>query len=323
MWQRVNDEFDQKIWNQFVETHGPASGRFLQSWQWGVFQRFLGFPTDRWAVCDEDHLLAVATVMSHHVTGFGLYAYCPRGPVVTNNYERMTTELAKHYGRSFFFRCDPPTDVDEKGDWQKTISIQPEQTWMTNLSISQGELLDRTHKKTRYNIKLAERAGIEIHFDMHEVETVWPLFEQTATRGRFHLHNKTHYTRLLETIPFSFFATAWQDGRPIAANIMIDFAGVRTYLHGASSYEHRALMAPHLLHWELIKNAKAKGLRFYDWWGVSPIDQSHHSWSGISRFKRSFPGQDVIYPGTYDLVQKSFWYTLYQLARKMRRNMSS
>jgi lipid II:glycine glycyltransferase (peptidoglycan interpeptide bridge formation enzyme) len=96
---------------------------------------------------------------------------------------------------------------------------------------------------------------------------------------------------------------------------MIDFAGVRTYLHGASSNKHRNLMAPYAIHWHQIQDAKQQGLEGYDFWGVSDTNKQ---WKGITRFKRGFKGFEIEYAGTFDYVLNSTEYFLYQFARRLR-----
>jgi lipid II:glycine glycyltransferase (peptidoglycan interpeptide bridge formation enzyme) len=76
-------------------------------------------------------------------------------------------------------------------------------------------------------------------------------------------------------------------------------------------------MAPYLLHWELMRDAKACGLRFYDWWGVAPVEAENHPWFGISRFKRGFGGEEVGALGTFDIVAKPVVYYFYRVARRV------
>jgi lipid II:glycine glycyltransferase (peptidoglycan interpeptide bridge formation enzyme) len=323
MWQKLTDQFDASAWNTFVKNHGPFSGRFLQSWEWGEFQRAQRWI---WATGNSGQWTAdsgpagVANMIMRNVSGFGQYTYCPRGPVVDGDFSATVNGLAEAIGSVLFFRFDPP--IQTNLPVHKTIDLQPSHTWITELTSAQ-ELLASMYPKTRYNIKLAQRHGLQIEFDTKSLDEVWPLFEITSGRGKFRLHEKFYYKKMLETLRegdcHAHLVTAVFENKPVAANIMIDFAGVRTYLHGASSYAHRALMAPYLLHWFLLKDAIEQGMTNYDWWGVAPANQSNHPWTGITRFKKSFPGREISYPGTYDLVKRPGWYTLYMLARRLKR----
>jgi lipid II:glycine glycyltransferase (peptidoglycan interpeptide bridge formation enzyme) len=78
-------------------------------------------------------------------------------------------------------------------------------------------------------------------------------------------------------------------------------------------------MAHFLLHWELMKEAKTKGLRFYDWWGIASSDDPKDPWAGLTRFKKGFGGEVVKYPGTFDYVIKPFGYLFYKIFRCLAR----
>ncbi|MBI4713572.1 peptidoglycan bridge formation glycyltransferase FemA/FemB family protein [Candidatus Uhrbacteria bacterium] len=335
MWKRV-EEFEKEKWNEFVKKNGPQSGRFLQSWEWGEFQKAVGEKVERF-VCDN----GVASVIIRTTPGFGKYAYCPRGPIIEDDFFSVIKELSEIIDPIIFFRFELLTSFHRGEevsthktnktfhktiDLQQSIDLQPSHTWITQLELSEEKLFESLHKKTRYNIGLAQRHGVEIRFNEIDFDSVWPIFIETGSRGEFRLHPKSYYQKMLKTINTddcrTFLAVAMFEQKPIVVNLMLDFGGVRTYLHGASSHKYRSLMAPHFLHFELIKDAKQKGLSFYDWWGITPSDQPNHPWVGITRFKKSFPGREVVYTGTYDLVRKPFWYRVYCLARKLRR-MSS
>ena len=128
---------------------------------------------------------------------------------------------------------------------------------------------------------------------------------------------------------------AFHDGKLLAGESIAFFSQWAYYLHGASSSEHRELMAPHLLHWEIMREAKRRGCTKYDLWGVvgnGPRLRSgknalqttnyklpDHSWSGITKFKTGF-APDVpltYYPGTFDVVLRPWEYKLYRLAQRL------
>ena len=73
-------------------------------------------------------------------------------------------------------------------------------------------------------------------------------------------------------------------------------------------------MAPYLLHWEALKEAKKRGCQFYDFWGID-----HKRWPGLTRFKNSFGGEIISYPGSFDFVISSKWYFLYQLGKLIKK----
>jgi lipid II:glycine glycyltransferase (peptidoglycan interpeptide bridge formation enzyme) len=105
----------------------------------------------------------------------------------------------------------------------------------------------------------------------------------------------------------------------IAANLMVFYGDTATYLHGASNYAFRALMAPNLLQWNLIQEAKKRGFKYYDFHGIAPNENPKHPWAGVTRFKKGFGGEIANYPGTYDFIYETGWYKIYKLFRKINR----
>ena len=74
----------------------------------------------------------------------------------------------------------------------------------------------------------------------------------------------------------------------LGAAFMVDFGKTRTFLFGGSSEFHKNVMAPYLLHWKAMQDAKALGLTTYDFWG---IETSSGETPGFVRFKIGFRGQ--------------------------------
>lgn len=317
------NKLDQKTWDTFVLEHGPRSGRFLQTWGWGEFQKSVGEKVDRVGWMDGTKIIAIAQMIQKKILPFGSYTYIPRGPIVIEKHE---FDFSSIVSKNLFVRIEPEdvnllTLFHKKYDhlYLKSPDVQPSHTLITNLQQSEDYILANMHEKTRYNIRLAEKKGVKIEINNASIEEFWPVFETTSSRDEFRLHGKEYYRKMLKAKSV-FIAVAKHEEDILAANIMIDFGNTRTYLHGASSNVKRNFMAPYLLHWELMKDAKMHGIKFYDWWGVSPKDaDEHHPWAGISRFKRGFNGEEVSFPGTFDLVLSPIRYMFYKLVRKLRR----
>ncbi len=308
---------DKKQWDDFLLAHAPRSGAFLHAWEWnGQAKRF--------GVFDGDALRAIASVDEMPLPLGMHYGFCQRGPVCADEHElpQVLDGLADAFRGDLFLRIEPPiSNASLLGARaQKTVSASPAHTLILPLLSSEEKILEQMHPKTRYNIRLAERKGVMVEIGGKSIDEAWPIFEATAARDRFRLHTRAHYERLLR-IPFVSLAIARMDGKPLAANIMVDFAGTRTYLHGASSDEARNVMAPHALHWKLIQDANAKGLAHYDWWGIAASDDLHDPWAGITRFKKGFGGEDVAYPGTFDLILEPVRYRLYTTLRNAMRRL--
>lgn len=293
----------------------PASqntSSFLQSPEWEEFQKSLGKKT--WRV---DGVL----VIRHDLPGGLNYLYCPRPAGMT---EKLLLEMGRvtKEEHSLFLKIDPLIEPKFK-DLKSEVSdpIQPGKTVVIDLQKSAEELLRGMHEKTRYNIRLAERKSVEVSARgagsvTHDIKSFWGLLRETAERDRFHTHPQSHYEKLLSvhSSDFSneiFFAEC--KGKVIAAAIINFYkaSATATYLHGASSREYRDIMAPHLLHWWITQEAKKRGFKHYDMWG---IDEKR--WPGVTRFKKGFGGRLVEYPDSLDIIYRKNLYWLYKLARK-------
>ncbi|PJA47489.1 hypothetical protein CO172_01110 [Candidatus Uhrbacteria bacterium CG_4_9_14_3_um_filter_36_7] len=326
-----------ETWENFVKTHGPRSGSFLHAWDWGQFQISVGKQVKRLGFYQNDELIGIIQVIKFLLPFKQYYFFCPRGPIFSSEllenkelFKNVMQQIQEKLGGLFFrFECTQTNLIEAKHKHiHKTLDIHPHTTLLLNLHNQEEFIRSQMHPKTRYNISLARRRGVTVKFQVVRFEEAWPLFEQTAKRDNFRLHESMYYKKMLTQLdggdkngPCVFLAVSIYEDKIVATNIMVDYHGVRTYLHGASSYSNRSLMAPYLLHFELIKDGKEKGMHSYDWWGIAPLESgSDHPWAGITRFKKGFGGEIVSYPGTYDFVFDEKMYYLYNLLRKLRRN---
>lgn len=319
--------------NEFVSSQ-PHS-QFLQSASWGEFQKSLSREVWRYGVFDNNKIIASASFISMPLGFKKCYLYCPRGPVIKNDLpskysaEALKLILSKtrdltmetKQAEEIFFRFELTTSIIPLINYpniQLTKAIQPPDTLILNLTKSSQELLASFHSKTRYNIRVAEKHGViiekigAIHFN-----ECWTLYKQTCERDQFGLHPYSYYQKMLELKELELWVAKSANNDIIAANIMIFYGDTTTYLHGASDYQNRNLMAPHLLQWTLIQEAKLRGFKYYDFHGIAPENAPSHPLAGVTRFKKCFYGHVINYPGTYDFIYESGWYKLYRILRKI------
>ncbi len=283
---------------------------FLQSTHWLDFQKSLGRKV--WQI---DSI----SIIKHNLSLDRSYLYSPRcrGNFLSDNFLEKIKEIVKQEN-AIFWKVEPQDKIDEnlfkKKGFKKSSNIQPQKTIILDITKPEQELLNQMHYKTRYNINLALKKSIKTQISKLKSQNFsdfWKLMEQTKKRDKFHPHPKEYYRKMLEIPGVELFVAEYEH-KIIAANIVVFYEKTVIYLHGASDYEHRNLMAPHLLQWEQIKEAKKRGCVEYDFWGID-----EKKWPGVTRFKKGFGGKEIEYPGAYDLVFQPIWYKIYKIARSI------
>jgi len=329
-------EKDKVFYNQFIsQSH---FGSFLQSWEWGMWQEKLGRKVDRFKILDGvgEWIGAVQLVLMPLPLG-KFYCYAPYGPILDLKFKNedlrlLLQEIKNVYPHAVFFRLEPKQGMEVlEQEGRKTLNIQPAKTLVLDLRQSAEELYAHMHHKTRYNIRLSQKHGVEVNAELAVVpghglymQEAIKLIVQTAGRQSFQTFPSSYYENLLD-----FFAVHNPDcdlkiyiyralhmRQLLAAAIMIDFGGTRTYLFGGSIQQHREVMAPYALHAWAIEDAQKVGLFAYDFWG---IETAKGDTPGFVRFKMGFGGSELKYAGAYDIPNKPIFYHGYKMVRWVHR----
>jgi lipid II:glycine glycyltransferase (peptidoglycan interpeptide bridge formation enzyme) len=170
-------------------------------------------------------------------------------------------------------------------------------------------------QKTRYNVRLAARKGIEIRDGTPaDLDDFYRLYQETAGRDEFFLQPKSIYERMFclfrEAGAFAMLL-AHHGGQLIAAVTLVRFGRTCWYLQGASANRHRNLMATYLLQWESIKRAKTWGCTLYDFRAVPDVLRPDQDMYGVYRFKEGFGGHRVTglhaHGAPYSAVAYGLW----------------
>jgi len=321
---------DKKLLDDFVGSQ--KNSQFIQSWEWGEFQKNVSGNVWRIAVEDAGQLIASAKVIKKELPMGKSYFYCGRGPIFAGAvwHEQAAQLLYAEIERIakdelvMFMRFDPYFDYHQDMErlagnrpFFKTTDVQPSKTMILDIAGEPEEILKSMHQKTRYNIKLAEKKGIKVvEGGKERFEEFWSLLDQTTGRDNFRPHGRSYYQEMLD-LPTDFLKLLFAEyrGKPIAASIVSFFGDTATYLHGGSANDERNVMAPYALQWQTILKAKECGLNYYDLHGVD-----EKKWPGVTKFKQGFGGALVEYPGTFDLVFDQGWYAIYKMVRQVRRS---
>jgi lipid II:glycine glycyltransferase (peptidoglycan interpeptide bridge formation enzyme) len=272
----------------------------------------------------------------------GTFLHCPHGPIVKDveNKKQILQEFfiyLKNLARKekcHFLRISPlmKDSAENKAVFQDfrfknaPIHMHPELAWILDISPSEEALLKGMRKTTRYLIKKAQKDGVEIirSSDTKDLEKFWKIYEDTSRRQHF-----TPFSRKYLQLEWETFAKANQAvlffgkyrGEFIAAALIIFSPHSGFYHQGASLQKYAKIPASYLLQWEAIREAKKRGCRLYNFWGVCPENEKNHPWAGLSLFKKGFGGFLESYVQSQDLILSPFYYFnfLIEIFRKIKR----
>jgi lipid II:glycine glycyltransferase (peptidoglycan interpeptide bridge formation enzyme) len=315
---------------------------FLQSYGWGDFQIAEQLKTFRLAVEDsmlsggftsKTKILGLAQVFKHPLPWNKSYLYIPHGPITVEGEMKVKVteilisklkEIAKKENSAFVL-MEPKQNFDEIPFFSLSSKhIQTETTLILDISKTKTEIMARMKSKTRYNVRLAKRKGIKIEVskNLEDINIFLKLAKTTSERDSFRLHPDEYYRSMLDILSRDGTAElllAKYKNRYIAAILVVYYGKMATYLHGASDNNYRNIMAPHLLQWKAIKQARQRGCTFYDFWGVTKDPDPNHHWAGFTRFKLGFAPNTPIteYPGPYEYVFRPLDAFLYRTSQKL------
>ena len=297
-----------------------------QSSEWKKFLEDLELKT---FFREEDDFTFLAELKT---TPVGDYLYVPYGPFASSKegfkkaYGALL-DLAKEQG-AFFVRVEPQDklSLDTLKDFKakKSHDINPADTWVLDLTPEKEVILKNFTQGTRTRYNQSPKKGLTVTNTKdpdkirHLVELQIPLakMRKIATFDEDYL--KTELAQDFASLYLVHYTPPESEKEEIiAASLFFDFGDTRYYMQSASNYEYRKLPATVALLTSALFDAKEKGLKMFDFWGIAPEGApKDHPWAGFTGFKKSFGGEAVHYCGTWDLVCNSAKYNLYQGLRK-------
>lgn len=340
---RFLEEKDKEKYKAFLESHPRCN--FQQSLEWGNVKT-------AWikeVILSEDekgNIVGSLCVWIRKIPIFGNIMYSSRGPVCDIHDEKVLKDLteginalAKKY-KSFVYRGEPDilkTDneyrhiIQENGykikDDSKDFKDEIQPRFVFKLDIkdkTEDEIFEAFHQKTRYNIRLAIKKGVEIKEGTYDdLKTFHDIMVETGKRDDFLIRSLEYFqTMYKEMAPKHMkLLLAYHDGEAIAGIIPIMYGNTTWYLYGASSNRHRNLMPNYLLQWTMIKEAIANKCDIYDFRGVSGVVDENHPQYGLYRFKKGFGAEFTEFIGEVYIPYKPLTYKMYKFSEKAFRTL--
>lgn len=343
----ILDKSQESKWNDFVATQSLAT--IHQHSSWGSFQEKIPSRGKYWIIVLEERgkIIGGTVLIRHGLARNMCWLYCARGPLLNwsgKNIQAQTELLLEpirqiaHQENAIFVRFDPPlTGTDRrpklKGFYSSHLGFQPEDTLLLDLTQTEDEILAQMKPKGRYNIRLAEKKGVQIRIAdpskpkkfAADLSAFHKILHETTTRDQFYGHKKVVYQNMLEIlcgdggkIPLARLYLAEYEGRIIAGIVATFYLDTAIYYYGASSNAHRNVMAPYLLQWQAICDARKLGLKHYDFLGIAPPEAKKHAWAGVTDFKLKFGGQSISYQAPWEYPFKKLRYLGYRFYKWLK-----
>lgn len=250
----------------------------------------------------------------------GMFIKCPTPT------QQMLTSLKRlaNDKRLIFIKLEPatPTSADTQNKLIKLLrqnGAVPGKTFFTpttfwiDLTKSETDLLASFSQKTRYNIKLAEKHGVQVTEDnsAQVFNSYWRLTQETSERQKFYAHNEKYHRLMWKHLhtdlvahkkqPIARLLVARYKGEIITTWVLFNYGDFLYYPYGASSHKHKEVMANNLMMWEAIKLGKRMGCTTFDLWGREPG-------KGFTKFKEGYNPTVVSFLGSWDLVTSKLYY---------------
>ena len=190
--------------------------------------------------------------------------------------------------------------------------------------VNEEEILASFQQKTRYNIRVAIKKGVEVKLCGEEaLHDFHQIMVTTGTRDNFVVRTEEYFRKMMRELgEHARLYMAYLDGKAIAGTLAIGYGDKVWYLYGASSNEYRNVMPNYLLQWEMIKWAIERGARVYDFRGVSGNLSEDNPLYGLYRFKRGFNGEFTEFVGEMDLVYNKLMLAWSKFGSKAYRRLN-
>lgn len=308
----------------------------LQAWEWGEFRAATGVRVVR-----AEGMQITIHPIPHTPWTVGYY---PKGSEPNREQGEVLKQVASE-NNCIFIKCEPKVEVKSEGDKLKETlgklgfvegrSLFTKYNFVLDVSKREEELLSLFKQKTRYNIKIAQKRGVTVELsDMTaDFERYLELTKETTERQGFYAHSSSYHRKMWEILGkrskdkdesrvnelSAHLLVARYEGQVITTWILFRFKDTLYYPYGASTREHREVMANNLVMWEAIKLAKNWGCKYLDMWGaLGPEPDKNDPWYGFHTFKSGYGARHVEYIGTWDYVAKPMLYYLYTVMDNLR-----
>ena len=325
--------------NSYVAKFHPEAN-FLQSSYWGKVYELIGDRVFYLGFFDAEELIGTCVAIVKPARR-GRYLEIPGGPLID---WQSPTHIANAISSikqlaitedCVFVRLRPNIlnslenrqIFEQNGFSLSPMHLHAEHTVILNLEKPEEELLSDMRRQTRYEVRRADKLGIEVTSSSEEsaFRDFYAVQLETAKRQGFIPSSEDFI--LAQHTAFGNQAKIYQaklGNQTLALGLIILHQPEAVYHEAASSIAGRSLPGAYALQWQVIKDAQKLGFKRYNLFGIAPPNATDHRYSNVTIFKKGFGGEEVNYIPAYDLVINPTKYQVTKLIetiRKKKRNL--
>lgn len=324
---------DKDDWERFLDRVSPQS--LFQGYLWGEVQESLGNKVWRLSLMSGGKLAGIAQVVKVEAKR-GKFLHLRHGPVISGNSEIIWNEFLTYLKelaqkeKCWFIRVSPlipenpnTTELFRKLKFTSAPihAMDAEFCWILDIEKDAETLLSEMRKTTRYEIRSAQKLGVEVKIADPEkdLSKFLDLYRHTSKRHGFVPHaGIKEELKIFSRVNKAILLLGYWQGEVLSGAIILFWGNQAIYHHGASIASR--IPVSYLIQWQAIMEAKKRGYKFYNFWGIAPGNSPDHPWSGITLFKKGFGGREVRYVHAQDLPVSRF-YALPRTVETVRRIM--
>ena len=331
---------NQTEWDEFVTAHPDAN--FLQSWDFYEFYFSRGFDIVRRGIYDENNQLVGVYAGEVEPAKRGRHLAIAGGPIfdwTNQEIKNLIFSDMKQQAKKLkctFVRVRPQLQntpenakiFQQLGFRKAPMYLSVEFAGVLNLENSEEEILKNMRQRLRRALRKAEKNQITIEktSDPKAIHDFYQIELQTAKRHDFYAFSEDFLTKQFAAFAKNDEAVLYiakLGDEILAENFMIFYGNEASYHYGVSSELGTKYSGAPLLHMEAMRDARKRGIKRYNFWGIVDENDTKHRFYGVSVFKRGFGVEELKYLEARDIVlDKISYYTktlpIETLRRKVR-----
>lgn len=329
---------DRKSWDKFVTSRNDSN--FLQSWDFYEFHLSRGKKVVRRAILNDSEKIIGVYAGVVETARRGRYLAIAGGPLIDYHNEKIVSKVfedIRNEGKTLgcvFVRIRPQEKVSPEmlkllrgyGLKPAPMYLSVEYAGILNLEKSEEQILADASQGFRRKYRKALKNDIEITADTNpeSIEAFCDLEELHAKRQQYVPFSRSFLTKQFEAFKKGdeiLIYTARKDGEILAQNFMIFYGPEASYHYGVSSVLGTKYSAAPLMHLKAMEEARKRGCKRYNLWGIVEPDETSHRFYGVSEFKRSFGCEELRYTPAHDMILDPIKYQITKLVETTRKKI--